>query len=181
MAENKGLLIKGAMTYGFTMGIYWVIKYLFLIFSNSVPGLSFIYIGMTLAVPFIAYYLTKRYRDEIGGSISFFHAWRFGTLLYFFAALIVAVEHFLFFQFFAPKDFIYNAANQLIELMKDSQVNTDVIESITRMNFSPIHMAIQGIFNNIFYGIILSIPVAALLCRNNTTGSIVQENQEEKQ
>jgi tetrahydromethanopterin S-methyltransferase subunit B len=36
-------------------------------------------------------------------------------------------------------------------------------------------MAIQGVFNNIFYGIILSIPVAAILCRNNETGAIRQE------
>jgi tetrahydromethanopterin S-methyltransferase subunit B len=35
-------------------------------------------------------------------------------------------------------------------------------------------MTVQGIFNNVFYGIILSIPVAALLCRNNSTGLINQ-------
>lgn len=179
MGENKSLLLKGATTYGFAMGIYWVIKYLFLIFSNTVPGLSLIYILLTLAVPFIAYYLTKRYRDDIGGSISFFHAWRFGTLLYFFAALIVAVEQFIFYQFFAPRDFMYDAANQLIEMLKDSPFATDVIEAVGRMNFSPIHMAVTGIFNNIFYGIVLSIPVAALLCRNNATGTIIQKNEQE--
>ena len=179
MGENKSLLLKGASTYGFAMGIYWVIKYLFLIFSSKIPGLSLIYILLTLAVPFLAYYFTKRYRDDIGGTISFFHAWRFGTMLYFFAALIVAVEQFLFFQFFAPKDFMYQAANQLIEMLKDSSVGTDVVEAVSRMNFSPIHIAVQGIFNNIFYGIILSIPVAALLCRNNSTGTIIQKNEQE--
>ena len=86
MEENKGLLLKCAMSYGLAMGIYWVIKYLFLIFGYSIPSLIFIYEGLSLAVPFIAYYLTKRYRQDIGGSISFFHAWRFGIMLYFFAA-----------------------------------------------------------------------------------------------
>lgn len=179
MGENKSLLLKGATTYGFAMGIYWVIKYLFLIFGNKAPILSLIYILLTLAVPFIAYYLTKRYRDDIGGSISFFHAWRFGTLLYFFAALIVAVEQFIFYQFFAPRDFMYDAANQLIEMLKDSPFGTDIIEAVAQMNFSPIHMAVTGIFNNIFYGIVLSIPVAAILCRNNATGTIIQKNEQE--
>ncbi|CCX76747.1 putative uncharacterized protein [Parabacteroides johnsonii CAG:246] len=82
MEENKGLLLKCAMSYGLAMGIYWVIKYLFLIFGYSIPSLIFIYEGLSLAVPFIAYYLTKRYRQDIGGSISFFHAWRFGIMLY---------------------------------------------------------------------------------------------------
>lgn len=29
MEENKNLLLKGAMTYGLAMGIYWVVKYIF--------------------------------------------------------------------------------------------------------------------------------------------------------
>lgn len=98
MEENKNLLLKGAMTYGLAMGIYWVVKYIFFIFSVSVPSLSLVYWLLTLAVPFIAYYMTKRYRHDIGGRISFFHAWRFGTMLYFFAALIVSLEYFVFYQ-----------------------------------------------------------------------------------
>lgn len=174
MEENKGLLIKCAMTYGLAMGIFWVIKYLFLIFSSTIPSLNLIYLALTVLVPFIAYYLTKRYRQDVGGRISFFHAWRFGTMLYFFAALIVALEHFVFFQFIAPPDFLANSVNQVVEVLKESQVSTEVIETVGRTNFTPIHMAIQGIFNNIFYGIILSIPVAAIVCRNNETGNVAE-------
>jgi len=50
-----------------------------------------------------------------------------------------------------------------------------VIETISRTNFTPIHMAIQQIFNNIFYGIILSIPVAALVCRKQTASPVSEE------
>ena len=174
MEENKNLLLKGAMTYGLAMGIYWVVKYIFFIFSVSVPSLSLVYWLLTLAVPFIAHYMTKRYRHDIGGRISFFHAWRFGTMLYFFAALIVSLEYFVFYQFIAPPDFVANAIGQLTTVLKDSQVSSEMIDSLSKIRISPIHMAIQGIFNNVFYGIILSIPVAALLCRNNSTGSITE-------
>ena len=174
MEENKNLLLKGAMTYGLAMGIYWVVKYIFFIFSVSVPSLSLAYWLLTLAVPFIAYYMTKRYRQDIGGRISFFHAWRFGTMLYFFSALIVSLEYFVFYQFIAPPDFVANAIGQLTTVLKDSQVSSEMIDSLSKIRISPIHMAIQGIFNNVFYGIILSIPVAALLCRNNSTGSITE-------
>jgi hypothetical protein len=44
-------------------------------------------------------------------------------------------------------------------------MDSEVINSINQTNFTPIHMTIQGIFNNIFYGIILSIPVATLVSR----------------
>ncbi|CAK7080624.1 MAG: hypothetical protein PARBA_03427 [Parabacteroides sp.] len=177
MEENKSLLLKSAMSYGLAMGIYWVIKYLFLIFGYSMPGLGYVYLIMSVAVPFIAYYMTKRYRDEIGGSISFFHAWRFGTMLYFFAALIVALEHFIFFQFIAPKDFLSNMVSQIVVSLQNMQVDANAVEAISKMNFTPIHMAIQGIFNNIFYGIILSIPVAAVICRKSSSGMIGEESK----
>ena len=136
MEENKGLLLKSAMTYGLAMGIYWVIKYLFFIFSNTIPALNIVYLVLTLLVPFIAYYLTKRYKQDIGGKISFFHAWRFGTMLYFFAALIVALEHFVFFQFIAPADFLSNSINQMIDVLKDSQVSTERISTDSSGDFS---------------------------------------------
>lgn len=175
MEENKSLLLKSAMSYGLAMGIYWVIKYLFFIFGYTVPMLITIYWGFSLAVPFIAYYMTKKYRDEIGGQISFFHAWRFGTMLYFFAALIVSLEHFIFFQFIAPRDFMTNMATSMVQVMQNSKVSAEMIESITNMNFTPIHMAIQGIFNNIFYGIVLSIPVAAIVCRKKAAGTVSEQ------
>ena len=175
MEENKGLLLKSAMSYGLAMGIFWVIKYLFLIFGYSIPALIYIYEILCLAVPFIAYYMTKRYRQDIGGNISFFHAWRFGIMLYFFAALIVSIEHFIFFQFIAPPDFISNTMNQAMIALKNANVNSEVIDAINRTNFTPIHLAIQQIFNNIFYGIILSVPVAALVCRKQTAGPVPEE------
>ena len=175
MEENKGLLLKSAMSYGLAMGIFWVIKYLFLIFGYSIPALIYIYELLCIAVPFIAYYMTKRYRQDIGGNISFFHAWRFGIMLYFFAALIVSIEHFIFFQFIAPPDFISNTINMAMNTLKNADVNSEVIDAISRTNFTPTHMAIQQIFNNIFYGIILSVPVAALVCRKQTAGPVPEE------
>ena len=157
------------------MGIYWVVKYIFFIFSVSVPPFESCLLAIDARRPFHRLlHDEKRYRHDIGGRISFFHAWRFGTMLYFFAALIVSLEYFVFYQFIAPPDFVANAIGQLTTALKDSQVNSDMLDSLSNIRISPIHMAIQGIFNNVFYGIILSIPVAALLCRNNSTGSITE-------
>ena len=177
MDEKKDLLIKSAMSYGLGMGIFWIIKYLFLVFGYSTPSLIFIYQILCFAVPVIAYQMTKHYRQTIGGSISFSHAWRFGLMLYFFAALIVSVEHYVFYQYIAPPDFLNNMINQAVTALKEANMNNEVINSINQTNFTPIHMTIQGIFNNIFYGIILSIPVAALVSRKKTinTSTIIDK------
>ena len=96
-------------------------------------------------------------------------------MLYFFAALIVSIEHFIFFQFIAPPDFLSNTMTQAIIALKNANFNSEVIEAIKQTNFTPIHLAIQQIFNNIFYGIILSIPVAALVCRSRTASPVSEE------
>ena len=172
MQENKSLLLKSAMEFGFGMGCYWVFKYLFFMFSLQVPLLSSLYWGLTIMVPYIAYRLTKRYRMQLGGQIGFFHAWQFGILLYFFAALIVSLVHYGFYRYIAPADFLTNSINEAIGLLQNSQIDTQLIQSLQEIKITPIQMAIQGIFNNLFYGIIFSIPVAALLCRNNVSGQI---------
>lgn len=168
MNDQKNILLQNTMKYGLVLGIFWAIKYVFLILGPSIPVLNVIYLILTIFVPFVAYYLTKKYRDEVlGGEISFFHAWRFGIMLYFFAALVVSLEHFVFYQYIAPSDFISSTFTQLISVMKQSEIDTSVIESFSKMEVpKPIHMTVQGIFNNIFYGIIFSIPVAAILCRD---------------
>ena len=88
--------------------------------------------------------------------------------IYLFAAMLVSVMHYVFYRFVAPPDFLSSAVEQTIASLKQMQVDSKVISSIESMNFSPIHMALQGILNNIFYGIILSLPVAALVCRRKS-------------
>lgn len=160
--------MSAAMSYGFSLGIFWIVKYIFYMFSMRFSYLVVIYWGMSLVVPYLAYLLTKRYREDLGGVISFSQAWWFGVLIYLFAAMLVSVMHYVFYRFVAPPDFLSSAVEQTIVSLKQMQVDSKVISSIESMNFSPIHMALQGILNNIFYGIILSLPVAALVCRRKS-------------
>ena len=165
--KNSGLM-SAAMSYGFSLGIFWIVKYIFYMFSMRFSYLVVIYWGMSLVVPYLAYLLTKRYREDLGGVISFSQAWRFGVLIYLFAAMLVSIMHYVFYRFVAPPDFLSSAVEQTIASLKQMQVDSKVISSIESMNFSPIHMALQGILNNIFYGFILSLPVAALVCRRKS-------------
>ncbi len=167
MEERKDILLKSAMAYGLAMGIFWVIKYLFFMYGGSGSWMNSFYMGLTFMVPYVAYKQTKQYKKDIGGKIGFFHAWQFGILVYFFAAMIVSLEHYVFYRYVAPPDFIANSLNQMVDVLKESQqLSSEVKEAMGDIHFTPIQMAIQGIFNNVFYGILFSIPVAALVCRN---------------
>ena len=162
MGEDKSFLLRGAMNYGFVMGIYWVIKYVFFILGFSHPTANIVYWSLSCLVPYIAYKMTRRYRENIGGKLGFFHAWQFGVLLYFFAAILVSLEHYLFYRFVAPPDLLVKTVSDMEEALKESGVSQALLDAIKEIHVTPIQMAIQGIFNNVLYGIILSIPVALL-------------------
>ena len=152
MGEDKSFLLRGAMNYGFVMGIYWVIKYVFFILGFSHPTANIVYWSLSCLVPYIAYKMTRRYRENIGGKLGFFHAWQFGVLLYFFAAI-------------PPPDLLVKTVSDMEEALKESGASQTLLDAIKEIHVTPIQMAIQGIFNNLLYGIILSIPVA-LMRRN---------------
>ena len=162
MGEDKSFLLRGAMNYGFVMGIYWVIKYVFFILGFSHPTANIVYWSLSCLVPYIAYKMTRRYRENIGGKLGFFHAWQFGVLLYFFAAILVSLEHYLFYRFVAPPDLLVKTVSDMEEALKASGASQTLLDAIKEIHVTPIQMAIQGIFNNLLYGIILSIPVALL-------------------
>lgn len=172
MSEDKSLLMKSAMTYGLLMGVYWIFKYLFFISSIYFPITSTIYWGFTFIVPLIAYIFTLRYKQDIGGTIGFFHAWQYGILIYLFAALVVSLMHYLFYRYWAPSDLIENSFNEVVNMLKAANLSPEIEKAIGEMTMpTPIKMVISQLFNNIFYGIIFSVPVAALACRKNAPGS----------
>jgi len=165
MGENKSLLLKSSMSFGFMLGIFWAVKYAFYMFGTSSAIMNFIYMFLTALVPIVAYVMTRLYKVALGGKIGFFHAWQFGVLLYFFAALVVSLEHYAFYRYIAPPGFLENSINQTIELLKKAEVDEKMIEAVSNFRFTPIRMAIQGIFNNVFYGMFFSLPVAYVVSR----------------
>lgn len=177
MGENRGLLLKSSMSFGFVMGIYWVIKYFFFAGGLSSPFMASVYWGLTLAVPVIAYRFTDRYRIIAGGSTRLSGAWLFGVLMYFFAALVVSLPHYIFYRYFAPPDMLSSALNQVIELYAREEVfDEKTLETLRGIYISPILMAIQGIFNNVFFGMLFSLPVAALVARKKEPSSPTPTN-----
>ena len=165
MTEKNNALLPASMSNGLAMGAYWVVKYVFNMFSLSLPLLAVVYWLLSLLVPYVGYVLTKRYKADLGGQITFGQAWRFGVLVYFFAALIVSVMHYVFYRYVAPPDYVANAVGQALATLQEMQASPETMRAIASMSFSPIQMALQGILNNILYGIIFSLPVAALVCR----------------
>lgn len=171
MTENRSYLYKYAMHFGTYMGFYWVIKFILFPLGFRIPFLSLLYMIMTLAVPVMGYYYVRIYRDKInGGGISFAHAGMFTLMMYFFASLLAAVAHYIYFQF-VDQGFLIDTYTQLWhDMLSQNAVmveNKEMIEDAidTVRGLSPIDITMQLVSWDIFWGAILAIPTALMVMR----------------
>ena len=82
MTENRGYMQRYAMLFGTYMGGFWILKFILFPVGLSVPFLLFLFMGLTLCVPFMGYYYARMYRNQVcGGGISFLHAWIFTVFI----------------------------------------------------------------------------------------------------
>ena len=129
MEEKRNMLFKSAMFYGMLLGAFQVTKYMFFIIGTFFPVLSSVSIILAPLTVVLAYFFTKVYKVIVGGKIRFGHAWRFGVLLYFFAALIESLPQYIFYQYIATPEYM----NTLIE---QASILADTMKIGGQMKFS---------------------------------------------
>lgn len=115
----------------------------------------------------MGYHYARMYRNQVrGGSIGFLHAWLFTVFMYMFAALLVAVAHYVYFRFI-DNGYLIDTCETLINTLDQSQVpgmetyiatyreSLEVVKTLT-----PIDLTLQMISSNVFWGAILALPTA---------------------
>lgn len=160
------------MHFGTYMGAYWILKFILFPLGFHIPFFSLLFVILTLAVPFIGYYYVKMYRDKIcGGSIRFSHAVVFSIFMYMFASLLVAVAHYVYFQFI-DHGFIVNSYialwNELMTttpaLMENKEIIKETIDTVRGL--SAIDITMQILSWDVFWGCILSIPTGLMVMKS---------------
>lgn len=122
MAENRGYMQRYAMLFGTYMGGFWILKFILFPVGLSVPFLLFLFMGLTLCVPFMGYYYARMYRNQVcGGGISFLHAWVFTVFMYMFAALLAAVAHYIYFRFI-DHGYVINTCETMVDTLAQSNI-----------------------------------------------------------
>ncbi len=166
-----------AMLLGTYMGGFWILKFFLFPLGMRVPSLSFLFVGLTLCVPFLGYYFVRLYRNAVcGGVIGFMHAWSFTVFMYLFAALLVAVAHFLYFRFI-DHGFLLNAYQSQVETMLAGDNSglapyegmlREALDAASRL--TPVDIVLQLLWSNVFFGIVLAIPTALVVMRRRRRG-----------
>ncbi|MDH6355015.1 hypothetical protein M2132_001352 [Dysgonomonas sp. PH5-45] len=85
-------LLRSIMQYGFVLGIFWFIKYIFFIIFDLWDHMWYVYNLLNIGTLLLYYVLVKRYRDNaLGGKLGYLQCIIFSTLLFFFASLLESI------------------------------------------------------------------------------------------
>lgn len=174
MTQQRNSLQQTAMLYGTYMGLFWIVKFIFLPLGLTESVFGLIFIICTCAVPFIAFYMTRNYRRRyVEGDFSFFSAFVFSFQIYLFAAILTAIAHYIYFQYI-DQGFIYNQILSQVELLKDEPAMKAQIGQIKNAmdvlyDLSPIKLTMQLLSQNVFYGVLFSLPVALFSMRRKVS------------
>ncbi|MGL5979978.1 MAG: DUF4199 domain-containing protein [Phocaeicola sp.] len=175
MKNKKSTLHECAMRGGTIMGIFWIFKFILFFLGLQVPFLGFLFIGLTIAVPFVAYRLVNSYRKNFcENNIPFSHAFLFTNSVFFYASLLSAVAHYIYFRYM-DNGFLIEQYTTSLDTLKTTMVDPEVQQSILRMEeafqqlsaLTPIEMTFQLISQNIFFGLLTALILALIVMRKN--------------
>ena len=66
-----------------------------------------------------------------------------------------------------PSDFMASTINEVVKLLEENQADKTIIQAMREIHFTPIQLTLQGILSNTFYGVIVSLPIAAMVYRRS--------------
>ena len=164
---QQSKVYNAAMWHGLILAAYLVVRFFFMVNSDSNTILNLLFIALTIGIPFVAYFLGKDFKKKSEEELTYRNFYSHGFFMFFFASLILAAVEYVYYGFINP-DFItdqYNTLVQNIDILKQTMPDVSQIEEI--VNNSPIptasQMAMQNIWMYSFAGIIISLINAYIL------------------
>lgn len=168
-AINYRLLRAFSAQYGTVVGLLWILS-----FSCYILGLRQALIGnlgllLGLGSVIVAGYLVRRFRHQVY-DLKFGQSWWMAVLMFMYAALLMAVAQFIYFQYI-DQGMLAEAYSEILqlpetqELLKNMMPGQDIHaaaqQTIDLLNtISPIALTFEFLIYNLFLGIFLALPAA---------------------
>lgn len=173
METQKTTLHQCAMRSGTALGIFWIFNFIVFLLGLRIPFLTLLFVGLSFTVPIILFRLAKAYRKvHCDNVISFGQAFFFINSVAFFATMLTAVAHYIYFRYI-DGGFIFEEYNHALQGIKDTLPGAELAQTIGQMEdalsqiaqLTPIELTFQLISQNIFFGIFLALVIAPFIMR----------------
>ncbi|MDE7085330.1 MAG: DUF4199 domain-containing protein [Prevotella sp.] len=157
---------------GALLSLLWIGSFVCYILGLAHPVLGMTAMLLIVASPFFAANRLRRFRDEAReGSITFLRGYAYTILSFFYAGLLLAVVIYVYFAFI-DRGYLLSVFTQLLssdegrkalELYGMRDQMSEGLKELASMR--PIDYALNMLTINITTGLVLGIPIAALMQR----------------
>jgi len=157
---------------GALLAVLWVASFACYIAGIANPVYAMMAIVLMVITPFFVGRRLGKFRDEgRDGIISFGRGWAYAIFVFFYAAILLAVAQYVYFAYMDQGYFLMSFSKsmsspeteQLLQQAGLLQAMKDSLEMMGQMR--PIDYALNVLTVNIALGIVLGLPIAALMQR----------------
>lgn len=167
--EQKGIM-QFAMEWGVYMGLYFVVKFIFEVWSVDSFFCNAVSLLMLLCIPVVVYSAMRRYDRQNGLKCYFAQLWMLGILLFFFTSLISSLAQYIYYVYINP-EYIGAQFKSAVELMEalnlmasDPSLLDAMKTALEKGNVpTPMSVVVERMWVNLFFGSLLSAAVAWLV------------------
>lgn len=183
--NNENLIARAVMTRyatfcGTLMGLFWLAKFTLIPLGMVMPLLMFLFLVLSICVPFVAYAMARNFRNRYcGGVMNFGEAWLFLFLTFLYASLLTAMGYYIYFRFI-DGGFILNALEETVNefvatlpQIQREQMGAQMRELIhAQRSLTPITIALQQMSQNLMLGAIMALIIAPFVKKNPQRGNL---------
>ena len=156
---------------GALLAVLWTASFACYVLGLSQPGLGMVAMVLALVTPFFVARRLKKFRDEgREGVISFRRAWAYTLLSFFYASVLFAIVHLIYFSYM-DHGYFFGMLTKMMTTPENVQaLGKDMVGMVaealhTAAKMRPIDLALNLMMSNLFIGLIASFPIAAVMKR----------------
>jgi uncharacterized membrane protein YkgB len=167
MPENKSQLVNYAMNGGLVVGVFWVIKYFFVIAATSYPFFGYINTLLSIGTPLLLFFFLVRYKNFVveQDKISMWHGIRFSMMLFFFASLLEAIVVIVHIIWLDPV-YLSRTYEHTLEMIENMSADQNMISKLKQQPVpTPFSYTLGMIIGNLLIGFLLSLFLVPLANR----------------
>ena len=157
---------------GARLALLWVASFTCYIVGIANPLYGMVALVLMVTTPFFVSRRLMKFRDEgLGGTISFGRGWGYSLYTFFYASILLALAQYVYFAYIDQGYLMKSLADALStpeakQMIEQYGIQQSMQESLEQMGqLRPIDYALNVLTVNILVGMVLGLPIAAMLQR----------------
>jgi hypothetical protein len=162
---------------GVWLSLLWIATFALYIMGLRSPGFGLAAMILVVITPFFVGSRLRHFRDEgLAGTISFLRGWAYTVYVFFYGGLLFALAQWAYLTYMDQGYLMYSITEALsspetADALKQMGMAETLDESLAMLGqMRPIDLSLNMLTTNIMLGMLLGLPIAAVLQRRSERG-----------